>query len=84
MTQKEIENILEGMWQNLKSNYLWIFYPSSDGQRKGIVADNNRPVGGRSFDYEINMIDDENIIIDLITAWCKDDNGKGFIAAAFW
>ena len=66
MTQKEIENSLEGGWQNLKSNYLWIFYPLSDGQRNGTVADNNTPVGSRFFNYEINIEDDENIIIDLI------------------
>ncbi|MGN6604535.1 MAG: hypothetical protein ACTHK8_18900 [Ginsengibacter sp.] len=73
MTQSEVEKALEGMWQNLKSNYLWSFYPLSDGQRIGIVVDNNRPVGARTFWYNITVTD-EDIFIDITVGglWTKN------------
>jgi len=65
MIQSDFEELLTGMWQNPTSNYLWSFHPLSDGQRNAIVVDDNRPVGGRSFWYEV-AIKDDNIFIDLI------------------
>jgi hypothetical protein len=66
MTQSDAEKLLTGMWQNLKSHYLWSFYPLSDGQRNGIVVDNNRPVGGTTFWYEVSVTDNDTIFINFV------------------
>ena len=80
MTQTEVENSLIGMWQNLNSRYLWSFYPLSDGQRSGIVVDDNRPVGGRTFYYDAIVSDEENIYVDLIIGGLRTQHRIVFLA----
>ena len=80
MTQTEIEKSLIGMWQNLKTNYLWSFYPLSDGQRNGIIVDDNRPVGGRLFNYEIIATAGEDIFIDLVVVGIRTQHKVVFLA----
>jgi hypothetical protein len=64
----QIEEMISGLWMDLKNDEIWSFFKIQEDERVGdlIIAGTGRPTPGRFMRYEIIWVNDDKVFIDLI------------------